>query len=90
MKKQHLIAAMALLFMPIVSVADGEKLSEMISRKVANADVAAGEFVARIPELADKAAESAKYAAIKADQFAFFFVLRDKELSDAVFMRGKK
>ena len=64
MKKQHLIAAMALLFMPIVSSAEGERLTGLIADAANNADLAAGAAIV-------KTAAAADYARIKAEQLLF-------------------
>lgn len=70
MKKQHLIAAMALLFMPIVSSAEGERLTDLIASAATNdaannADLAAGAAIV-------KTAAAADYARVKAEQLLFF------------------
>ena len=75
MKKQHLITAMALLFMPIVSSAEGERLTGLIASAATNsasviadaannADLAAGAAIV-------KTAAAADYARIKAEQLLF-------------------
>lgn len=67
--------------------ADDAKLSTMMADTAGRVDKAAGAAVEKIPDAVDSVADAVETAAIKADQFAFFFVLTDKELSDAVFMR---